>query len=131
MQAISMKKAGRPVALNTTSLRTVTTGGVSIPEYHLKELRDLLPGTLVYQSYGLSETAGAVALFKPNDLKENLLIRRKPNSVGTPAPGLSYKVKKRKADYQFNSDIRNQCLFITLVTDYSDYDLIYNSVRTN
>lgn len=87
-----MKKAGRPVHSNTTSLRTLTIGGNSISEQHLKELRELLPGTLVYQSYGLSETGGAVTLFKPNVLKDNLLICRKPNSVGPLAPGLRCKV---------------------------------------
>lgn len=92
LQAINMMKAGRPEVLDTTSLRTLTTAGDTVSTPVLNKLREFLPGTSVYQSYGLSEASGAVSLFKPNETKDSLLLFHKPDSVGTPVPGLSYKV---------------------------------------
>lgn len=67
-------------------------GGGSISEPHLRELRDLLPGTFVFQCYGQTEVAGQLTLFKTKDVRESLLLYYKPNSAGTPVPGMTYRV---------------------------------------
>lgn len=93
IQAINFLKYDRPDGIDTSSLWSLLVGGGAISEPHLKELRDLLPGTFVFQCYGQTEVSGPLNLFKTNDVKESLLLYHKPNSAGTPVPGLSYKVK--------------------------------------
>lgn len=88
-----MLRAGRPDGIDTTSLWALMNGGGSVSELHLKEIRDLLPGTFVFQAYGQSEVAGILTLFKTNEVKESVMLYYKPNSAGTPVPGLTYKVK--------------------------------------
>lgn len=87
-----MIKVGRPEKLDTTSLWTVLTGGATLSEFYLKKLRDLLPGTFIFQGYGQTEAGGILTLFKTRDAKERMLLYNKPNSVGTPFSGISYKV---------------------------------------
>lgn len=90
--AIEVIKVGRPDGVDTTSLWAFLTGGCSISKKNIEELRDVLPGTFVLQVYGQSEVAGVLTQFRVNDVKETLLLHRKPTSVGKIVPGLTCKV---------------------------------------
>lgn len=90
-----MLRSGRPEAVDTTSLRTYTIAGGPISESHLIEMRELLPGTFVSQGYGQSEVAGTLSFFKTKYVKETLMLHHKPTSVGTPLPGINYKVMRK------------------------------------
>lgn len=88
-----MVKAGRPKDVDTSSLSYFVTGGDKCSEAILKNLREQLPGTIIFQCYGQSEVAGLMTSFKPNYPYEISLLDQKLDSVGIPLPGFSLKVK--------------------------------------
>lgn len=60
----------------------------------MKELKKYFSQSLIVNSYGLTEAGGAVTCFRP--LQDLPTIFKKPNSVGKPMPGISYKVSTKK-----------------------------------
>ncbi|VEN41287.1 unnamed protein product [Callosobruchus maculatus] len=54
-------------------------------------MRDLLPGTFVFQLYGQSEVAGALTMFNTRSVKDLLLLDKNPSSVGKVIPGIRCK----------------------------------------
>ncbi|XP_050517590.1 uncharacterized protein LOC126892161 [Diabrotica virgifera virgifera] len=93
--ATAVLKVGRPEGLDISSFRNFIIVGGYIPKSLLLELRDLLPGTFVSSSYGLTEVSGALTVFKTSsceDVKERLYLHSKPTSVGLIIPGIKAKV---------------------------------------
>ncbi|VEN42271.1 unnamed protein product [Callosobruchus maculatus] len=91
-QMAELVKCGRPENLDTSRLRTCISGRGAISDTLMKEMRALLPGTLVFQMYGHSEVAGAMILFNTSREKDVLLIHKNPRSVGTLLPSICCKV---------------------------------------
>ncbi|XP_050311850.1 uncharacterized protein LOC126747336 isoform X2 [Anthonomus grandis grandis] len=92
IQAYGMIDAGRPENTLTSSLHLTLTGGMQFSLEKLYSLRDLLPGTFVFQIYGCTEISGIGMSFNLNRSKDRLLLNYRPKSVGRPVPGLRYKV---------------------------------------
>jgi amino acid adenylation domain-containing protein len=67
-------------AYDLSSLRYVTNTAAALPVRHIQELRQRLPGVLVYSMYGLTETKRTLYL-PPEQLDE------RPGSVGVAIPG--------------------------------------------
>lgn len=67
------------------SLRYVTVSGGSLPTVALGRLADALRGVRIFKTYGQTEAFRSTSL-RPEDLW------RKPNSVGTPFPGVHVRV---------------------------------------
>ena len=68
-----------------TSLRCLWTGGVPISAEIQKQLKDLMPDTIVGEGYGLSETMSSAGACTP-------LFRYKPGFVGIPEPNEDLKI---------------------------------------
>ncbi|CAH1285914.1 unnamed protein product, partial [Diabrotica balteata] len=90
--AAALLKVGRPEGLDTSNLWSFIIGGGYIPKPLLLELRDLLPGTFVYNAYGQTEVSGVLTTFKTANVKDTLYLHSKPTSVGLIIPGLKAKV---------------------------------------
>nr|CAI5853440.1 unnamed protein product [Callosobruchus analis] len=91
-QMAELTACGRPENLDTSSLHTCVSAGAATSETLMKEIRDLLPGTFVFQMYGQSEVAGAITMFNASDVKDVLLLDKKPSSVGKIIPGICCKL---------------------------------------
>nr|CAH7742818.1 unnamed protein product [Callosobruchus chinensis] len=91
-QMAELIACGRPENLDTSRLHTCVSGGAATSETLMKEIRDLLPGTFVFQMYGQSELAGAITMFNASSVKDVLLLDKKPSSVGKVIPGICCKV---------------------------------------
>ncbi|KAL1517919.1 hypothetical protein ABEB36_001619 [Hypothenemus hampei] len=92
IQGYGMICSTRPEGLDTSCFRTVTTGGSPFPQEQLFTLRNMLPGTFVFQCYGCTEVAGPLTLFNLNRVNDRILLNQQPNSCGRPVPGFTYKV---------------------------------------
>ncbi|XP_050517591.1 uncharacterized protein LOC126892162 isoform X1 [Diabrotica virgifera virgifera] len=90
--AAALLKVGRPDGLDTSSLWSFIVGGGYFPKPLLLELRDLLPGTFVYNAYGQTEVSGVSTTFKTANVKDTLYLHSKPTSVGMVIPGIKAKV---------------------------------------
>uniref|UniRef100_A0A6P7GR32 Uncharacterized protein LOC114341894 n=1 Tax=Diabrotica virgifera virgifera TaxID=50390 RepID=A0A6P7GR32_DIAVI len=93
--ATAVLKVGRPEGLDISSFRNFIIVGGYCPKSLLLDLRDLLPGTFVSSSYGLTEVSGALTVFKTSsceEVKERLYLQSKPTSVGLIIPGIKAKV---------------------------------------
>lgn len=91
-----MTKQGRPDNLDTTSLSVCITAGGSLGEQYIKQLRDLLPGTFLFQVYGQTEISGIFTMFYINKVKDCLLLHYRPNSAGKIVAGITAKVRIRE-----------------------------------
>ncbi|CAH1973805.1 unnamed protein product [Acanthoscelides obtectus] len=91
-QMAELIACGRPENLDTSKLHCCISGGASVSEKQMREIRDLLPGTFVFQMYGQSEIAGIITIFNSNDVKDVLLLDKKPKSVGKVVAGICCKV---------------------------------------
>ncbi|XP_060519652.1 uncharacterized protein LOC132697911 [Cylas formicarius] len=92
IQMCEMLSIGRPENIDTSNLRTFVVGGSNCSVPKLCELRDLLPGTFVFQGFGQTETSGVMLMFNINDPKDRTEIHNKPGSCGKPIPMYKYKV---------------------------------------
>lgn len=92
MIAANMIQSGRPDCIDTSKLQDFYIGGTCVFSDTIIGIRDLLPGTNVFQTYGLTELAGTLTIFKPCDEKDVIQLHMKPLSCGKPVPGFWYKV---------------------------------------
>ncbi len=72
-----------------SSLRCLWTGGVPISTELQKQLKDLMPDTIVGEGYGLSETMSSAGACTP-------LFRHKSGFVGIPEPNEDLKIVDRE-----------------------------------
>ncbi|VEN42268.1 unnamed protein product, partial [Callosobruchus maculatus] len=91
-QMAELVACGRPENLDTSRLHTCVSSGAATSETLMKEIRDLLPGTFVFQMYGQSEVAGSITMFNTSNVKDVLLLDKNPSSVGKIVPGICCKV---------------------------------------
>ncbi|KAL1517921.1 hypothetical protein ABEB36_001620 [Hypothenemus hampei] len=92
IQAHDMLHFGRSEGLDTCALQVMITGGGHCSNDQLFTLRDMLPGTFVFQCYGCTEVAGAISMYNLNKVNDRLLLYHRPSSCGRPLPGFTYKV---------------------------------------
>lgn len=79
--------------IDISSLQVITScGSVLPPEIHSR-LKRFLPNVLVLQAYGMTEACGVVLVFDLAKPEEREFLKMKPNSCGTPIPGVWYKVR--------------------------------------
>uniref|UniRef100_A0A6P7GFQ1 4-coumarate--CoA ligase-like 7 n=1 Tax=Diabrotica virgifera virgifera TaxID=50390 RepID=A0A6P7GFQ1_DIAVI len=90
--AAALLKVGRPDGLDTSSLWNFVISGDYFPKSLLLELRNLLPGTFVFNAYGQTEVSGILTVFKSSSDKEALYLHSKPTSVGLIIAGIKAKV---------------------------------------
>ncbi|XP_057661716.1 uncharacterized protein LOC130897117 [Diorhabda carinulata] len=90
--AISLAKTGRPENIDTSNLLTFSIAGAPIPKAYFFKLRDLVPETVVSQTYGQTEIAGSATWIDVKNVKQTLCLHNKPNSVGMLLPNIMCKV---------------------------------------
>lgn len=92
-QAIELLRLGSPPQkMDISQLWVFVVGGDTITEHHLDLLRNLVPRAFVFQFYGMTEIGGAVTTFRIDHLKDILLLRHKPHSIGMIKPGIDCMV---------------------------------------
>lgn len=75
---------GRPLGINTDSLKIFYTGGEKVSASLIKDLNEVLPGTLIQQAYGQTEATGLLTAFNANVPEDIEMSLKKPASCGRP-----------------------------------------------
>ncbi|XP_044762224.1 4-coumarate--CoA ligase 1-like isoform X2 [Coccinella septempunctata] len=78
--------------LDISSLGLLITGGASMPPEIFSRLKQVVPNVLILQAYGLTEACGPTLVFDLGLAKDREFHKKKPDSCGTPIPGVWYKV---------------------------------------
>lgn len=75
-----------------STLTTLVVGGGYIAAEQVKALMKKMPGTNIFNIYGLTEAHGALTAFDVEDPEEKEMMRSNPKSVGRLLPGITCKV---------------------------------------
>lgn len=85
---LNLIQGGKPNA-DISSLKVLTTGGGPITAEQIIQVRNFLPGILIFQGFGQTENSGIITCFVEDQFKEAL---RRPGSCGHPLKESIYKV---------------------------------------
>ncbi|KAL3269432.1 hypothetical protein HHI36_008502 [Cryptolaemus montrouzieri] len=91
-ECMMLLKTPKPPNVDTSSLKVVVTGGSGLKDTVIYGLRELFPGSLVFQTYGQTETGGLIIMWSTDNPKEVALMNAKPDSSGIPYSGFWYKI---------------------------------------
>ncbi|XP_044764383.1 4-coumarate--CoA ligase 1-like [Coccinella septempunctata] len=78
--------------INVSSLGLIMISGATLPLEIYNRMKKVIPNPIILQAYGLTEGCGPSLVFDLGRAEEREWQKNKPESCGTPIPGIWYKV---------------------------------------
>ncbi|XP_045473077.1 luciferin 4-monooxygenase-like [Harmonia axyridis] len=97
-ECITVIRTPKSPEYDTSSLKTLCTGGAAVREIVFIALRRVFPGCLVFQTYGQTEVGGLLVKWATKNPEDLSLLYAKPGSCGRTFGGFWYKFVDEEND---------------------------------
>ncbi|KAF2892031.1 hypothetical protein ILUMI_14142 [Ignelater luminosus] len=112
-----MLAVGKPEGIDTRSLKDINLGGAAILEDQMQKIREMIPGTRINLSYGMTEVIGFLSCFNLNRPEDVVFADKKTDFSGKEIPDFSYKIVDVETEELLGPNqkgelrIKSDCLF--------------------